>query len=79
MTHGELSDSKRGGRMKKDRDVVATVKWLQQINRNRPMSKLTPRFSIFREALDELVHECEINEDEAIYFAFCYAEQQKNR
>ena len=62
--------------MKKDKEVMKAKETLQQINLYRPMSQFHPRFQIFREALDELIQEGEIGRSEAVYFAFCFAEQK---
>ena len=62
---------------KVDVELAEAIELLQAINQNRPMSRLAPRFQIFREDLDELISKGEIDKNEISYFAFCYAEQHK--
>ena len=64
---------------KVDVELAEAIELLQAINQNRPMSKISPRFQIFQEALDELVQKGEILESEIAYFAFCYVEQQSRK
>lgn len=56
-------------------DLQAAKERLMNIALNRPMSALHPRFSVFEEALAELVSAGEISKKEVAYLAFCYAEQ----
>ena len=68
----------QGRNMKKkkvDVGLAEAQELLRAISENRPMSRLHPRFQIFREALDELVQKGEILESEIAYVTFCYAEQ----
>ena len=62
-----------------EEDVKEAMDLLKHIDWDRPVSELSFRFTAFEEAWKRLTEAHELNPEEALYFAFCYAEERARR